>query len=230
MIVLPPRTRSPFSTRARLPSGSTVKYAGQVVSELGRRPQMLFGLILLSMTISRFFSFKFIQAMHRQGIGNRNVLIYGTGFQADQFLTTTKVFGRNGRELVSEWGGNPSAYKGVVVPDFPNFYCLYGPNTNIVVGSSIVFMVECQMRYVSGCLKLQIETGWRALECKPEVLQEYVSRIDSLNLRRAWGDPGVHSWYKNAEGRVTQNWPGTHYEFWQQTREPDPHDFTGIAN
>jgi 4-hydroxyacetophenone monooxygenase len=159
-----------------------------------------------------------------------DVLIYGTGFQADQFLTTTTVYGRNGRELVSEWGGNPSAYKGVVVPDFPNFYCLYGPNTNIVVGSSIVFMVECQMRYVSGCLKLQIETGWRALECKPEVLQEYVSRIDSLNLRRAWGDPGVHSWYKNAEGRVTQNWPGTHYEFWQQTLEPDPKDFSGIAN
>jgi 4-hydroxyacetophenone monooxygenase len=68
-----------------------------------------------------------------------DVLIYGTGFQADQFLTTTTVYGRNGRELVSEWGGNPSAYKGVVVPDFPNFYCLYGPNTNIVVGSSIVF-------------------------------------------------------------------------------------------
>ncbi len=38
-----------------------------------------FGFILMLMTISRFVSFKVIQTLHRRGIGNRNVLIYGTG-------------------------------------------------------------------------------------------------------------------------------------------------------
>ncbi|PLW70669.1 flavin-containing monooxygenase [Pseudohalioglobus lutimaris] len=151
-----------------------------------------------------------------------DVLIYGTGFAADQFLSTLQVYGREGRELVSSWDGDAHAYKGVMVPDFPNFYTLYGPNTNIVVGSSIVFFVECQMRYISGCIKLQIEQGARTLECRRDLTDAYNARIDELNSQRAWGAPVVSSWYKNSKGRVTQNWPGTHGEFWQQLRAPEP--------
>lgn len=149
-----------------------------------------------------------------------DVLIYGTGFAADQFLVTMEVYGRNGRELVSSWGGDARAYKGVMVADFPNFYTLYGPNTNIVIGSSIVFFVECQLRYICGCLKLQIEEGYRSLECRRELMDAYNAQIDALNRQRAWGAPAVSSWYKNSAGRVTQNWPGTHGEFWQQMRAP----------
>ena len=43
---------------------------------------LTFGMIFLFTTISRFFSFKFIQSLHRQGIGNRNALILGTGSTA----------------------------------------------------------------------------------------------------------------------------------------------------
>jgi len=35
--------------------------------------------VLVFMTIARFASFKYIQRLHRKGIGNRNVLIYGAG-------------------------------------------------------------------------------------------------------------------------------------------------------
>ncbi|MFT4710217.1 MAG: exopolysaccharide biosynthesis polyprenyl glycosylphosphotransferase [Planctomycetota bacterium] len=38
-----------------------------------------FVLILVLMTINRFVTFKLIQSLYRRGIGNRNVLIYGTG-------------------------------------------------------------------------------------------------------------------------------------------------------
>jgi 4-hydroxyacetophenone monooxygenase len=41
----------------------------------------------------------------------------------------------------------------------------------------------------------------------------------------AWGAPNVASWYKNARGHVTQNWPGTHLEYWQQTGTLDPADY-----
>ena len=149
-----------------------------------------------------------------------DVLIYGTGFAADQFLVTLQVYGRGARELVSSWDGDARAYKGVLVSDFPNFYTLYGPNTNIVVGSSIVFFVESQLRYICGCLKLQLEQGYRSLECRPEVMEAYNKHLDELNQQRAWGSPAVSSWYKNKRGRVTQNWPGTHWEYWRQMREP----------
>jgi len=150
-----------------------------------------------------------------------DVLIFGTGFTADQFLVSMQVFGRDGKELVSSWNGNARAYKGVMMPDFPNFYVLYGPNTNIVVGSSIVFFVECQLRYITGCLKLQLEKDYRALECRGDAMEAYNRKIDELNAQRAWGRAGFSSWYKNRQGRVTQNWPGTHWEYWQQMQGPE---------
>jgi 4-hydroxyacetophenone monooxygenase len=154
-----------------------------------------------------------------------DVLIFGTGFEADQFLVPMKVVGREGVDLVDTWGGDPQAYKGVLVSGYPNFYCLYGPNTNIVVGSSIVFYVECQVRYLLGCLKLQLETNIPVIECRADVQASYNKSIDRLNSERAWGSPLVDSWYKNSAGRVTQNWPGTHYEFWEQMQQPELAEF-----
>jgi 4-hydroxyacetophenone monooxygenase len=136
-----------------------------------------------------------------------------------------QVIGRDGIDLVSYWGGNPKAFKGLMVTGFPNFYCLYGPNSNIVVGSSIIFFVECQLRYVMGCLKLQLEKGVHAIECRQDVMDRYNLEIDALNRQRAWGVPSVNSWYKNSAGRVTQNWPGTHLQWWRETFAPDPEDF-----
>ncbi len=155
-----------------------------------------------------------------------DVLIYGTGFTADEFLATLDVYGRDGRFLADCWDGDPRAFKGVMVAGFPNFYMLYGPNTNIVVGSSIVFFVECQLRYILGCLKLQLEEGHSAMECRADAMADYNAGIDALNSQRAWGAPAVSSWYKNASGRVTQNWPGTHWEFWQQMRGPATGELT----
>ena len=154
-----------------------------------------------------------------------DVLIYGTGFKADQFLAPMRITGRDGRDLHEGWSGNPQAYLGMTVPGFPNFYCLYGPNTNIVVGSSIIFGSECEMRYIMGCLKLQFEQGIACLEVRDDRCREYNDELDRRNRLRAWGSPHVDSWYKNARGRVSQNWPGTHWEWWQQTRAPDVNDF-----
>jgi 4-hydroxyacetophenone monooxygenase len=158
-----------------------------------------------------------------------DILIYGTGFHADQFLMPMRIIGRDGRDLHQTWQGNPQAYLGMAIPGFPNFYCLYGPNTNIVVGASIVFFSECEMRYIMGCLKLQFEQGLTSLEVREDTCREYNSDIDAKNQQRAWGSPHVDSWYKNASGRVSQNWPGTHWEWWQQTRNPDISDFKTSA-
>ncbi len=47
---------------------------------------LTFALIFLFTTISRFASFKLIQGLHRQGVGNRNVLIVGTGDTANWLM------------------------------------------------------------------------------------------------------------------------------------------------
>lgn len=154
-----------------------------------------------------------------------DVIIFGTGFHADKFLWPMEITGLGGRKLSEEWADGPRAFKGATVPGFPNLFCLYGPNTNIVVGSSIIFFSECTMRYVTGCLKMLLQQGHAAMQCKREVYDAYNRKIDAENLETAWGAPGVRSWYKNKSGRVTQNWPGTHLAYWEMTKAPDPAEF-----
>jgi 4-hydroxyacetophenone monooxygenase len=154
-----------------------------------------------------------------------DVIVYGTGFRASRFLTPMSVAGRGGIDLNDQWDGDAKAYMGITVPNFPNFFMLYGPNTNIVVNGSIIFFSECEVQYVMGCLRLLIEDGHRALDCRSEVHDAYNERIDAANRQRTWGVSKVNSWYKNDTGRVTQNWPFNLIEYWQQTREPNPEDY-----
>jgi 4-hydroxyacetophenone monooxygenase len=154
-----------------------------------------------------------------------DALIYGTGFQASNFLSFLKVKGRGGRDLHEAWGGDARAYLGITHPGFPNFFTIYGPNTNIVVNGSIIFFSECAVRYIVGCLKLMAETGARAIEPKQAVYDEFNRRVDEANAGWAWGSPGVSSWYKNSFGRVSQNWPFGLIDYWRATLAPNPDDF-----
>ncbi len=154
-----------------------------------------------------------------------DVLIYGTGFTASKFLTPMKVTGRHGLDLHESWAGDARAYLGITVPGFPNLFCLYGPNTNIVVNGSIVYFSECGVRYILGCLELLHRQQVRALDVRKDVHDKFNDEVDAGNRAMAWGASKVNSWYKNDHGHVAQNWPFTLLEYWQRTVRPDPADF-----
>ncbi len=154
-----------------------------------------------------------------------DVVIYGTGFQASDFLTPMKVVGRGGRDLHEWWDGDSRAYLGITVPHFPNLFLMYGPNTNIVVNGSIIFFSECEVDYLLESLRMLLGGGHRAMDCRESVHDDYNRRIDRANEGRTWGAATVNTWYRNAAGRISQNWPGTLLEYWQQTREADPGDY-----
>ncbi|HEX4820630.1 MAG TPA: NAD(P)/FAD-dependent oxidoreductase [Acidimicrobiales bacterium] len=154
-----------------------------------------------------------------------DVIIYGTGFKASKFLTPMTVTGRGGLDLHEHWNGDARAYLGVNIPSFPNLFCLYGPNTNIVVNGSIVYFSECGVRYILGCLKLLSDTKHRALDIRKDVHDEFNEKVDAENKLMAWGWSDVNSWYKNEYGRVAQNWPFTLLEYWQRTLAPNPDEY-----
>jgi 4-hydroxyacetophenone monooxygenase len=155
-----------------------------------------------------------------------DVVVYATGFEASRFLTPMKITGRSGVDLHEHWGHDDArAYLGITVAGFPNLFCLYGPNTNLVANGSVIFFSECVVRYIVGCVHLLLEQKKRALDCLPAVSDAYNTRVDEGNAQMAWGASTVNSWYKNSRGRVTQNWPFTLLEFWERTRRPDPADY-----
>jgi 4-hydroxyacetophenone monooxygenase len=154
-----------------------------------------------------------------------DVIIYATGFAASDFLVPMTVTGRDGADLHKRWNGDARAYLGMTVPGFPNLFLMYGPNTNIVVNGSIIFFSECEAHYILECVRSLLGDGHRALECREETHDEYNEMIDAANRQRAWGASAVNSWYKNAHGRVAQNWPFTLMEYWERTRTPDLSDY-----
>ena len=77
-----------------------------------------------------------------------DVLIYGTGFKATELLSpiADKIQGKS-QTLSNFWGDWPRGFHGITVPDFPNFFILFGPNIGLG-HNSIVFMIECQVNYL----------------------------------------------------------------------------------
>ena len=154
-----------------------------------------------------------------------DVLVYGTGFHASEFYLPMRVTGRGGTDLHAHWNGDARAYLGMTIPGFPNFFSIYGPNTNIVVNGSIVFFSECSVNYIIGCLKLLVQGDAKTLTPRRDVHDAYNARVDAANAQMSWGLPGVSSWYKSASGRVSQNWPFALVDYWTATRAPERADF-----
>ncbi len=154
-----------------------------------------------------------------------DVIVYGTGFHASKFLMPMQVTGAGGADLHERWGGDARAYLGMTVPEFPNLFMLYGPNTNIVINGSIIYFSECEAHYIVECLRILLSRGHKSLEVRGDIYDDYNVTIDEANRSMAWGASTVNTWYKNEKGRVTQNWPYSLLEYWERTREPDPADY-----
>lgn len=154
-----------------------------------------------------------------------DVIVFATGFEANRFLAPIEVVGREGRVLAEVWGDDPGAYLGITMPGFPNLYCLYGPGTNLAHAGSIIFHSECQVRYVMSALEAMVERGERVFECRRDVFDDYIRRMDARHAELVWSHPGASSWYKNAKGRVTTTSPWRLVDYWRWTRAFDPADY-----
>lgn len=150
-----------------------------------------------------------------------DVLVYGTGFRSTEFLAPIKVRGLGGRELGEAWSGGARAYLGMSVPDFPNLFLMYGPNTNLGAGS-IVYMLERQARYIRQAIQ-HLAAGASYLDVRPEVADRFDAEMQRRLVDTAWSM--CSSWYREASGRVSTNWPGLVTEYDRRTRTLELADY-----
>jgi cation diffusion facilitator CzcD-associated flavoprotein CzcO len=149
-----------------------------------------------------------------------DVIIYGTGFAATEFLAPMKIQGAGGRSLDDAWADGARAYLGICVPGFPNLGLVYGPNTNLG-GSSIINMMESQSAFIRQLVE-QVRDGG-SVAVRPEAEERFDDEIQQRLQDSVWG--GCASWYRDSGGRVTTNWPGTVAEYKQRTARVEPADF-----
>jgi cation diffusion facilitator CzcD-associated flavoprotein CzcO/acetyl esterase/lipase len=134
-----------------------------------------------------------------------DVIVYGTGFAATRFLAPMRITGRGGLALHTAWRDGASAYLGMTVPGFPNFFMLYGPNTNLG-HNSIIHMLESQFAHVLRCLRALRETGAAQVEVEAARHHAFNAAVRGSLAHSAWA--GCRSWYLDEQGRNTVNWPG----------------------
>jgi 4-hydroxyacetophenone monooxygenase len=124
------------------------------------------------------------------------------------------------------WGHKPAAYLGITIPGFPNFFCMYGPGTNLASGGSLIFHSECEMRYIIGCIDLLLAEGKAAMEPVPARYDDWYDRCQAELQTMVWAQPSIkHSFYKDANGVVHSLSPWRLVDFWTWTRQPVPGDF-----
>lgn len=155
-----------------------------------------------------------------------DAIIYGTGFEATDFLAPMTVTGRQGQELSAAWRDGAEAYLGMTVSGFPNLFILYGPNTNLG-HNSIVYMLESQFAYIVDALKQIKQQRWHFVDVRPQVQGVYNRWVQQQIKKTVWED-GCTSWYKTASGKNTNNWPGFTLLYRHKTRQFQPADYLRV--
>jgi cation diffusion facilitator CzcD-associated flavoprotein CzcO len=148
-----------------------------------------------------------------------DILIYGTGFETRSFQGPMDIHGRSGRDLRRVWQGGANAYLGIFVAGFPNFFLLYGPNTNLG-HNSILMMLEAQFGAILQALAWQDEVDGAALDVREDVMAEYDAAVQAHMDDSAWAG-NCNSWYKDPNGRVINNWFGTVEQYQEMINDLD---------
>jgi cation diffusion facilitator CzcD-associated flavoprotein CzcO len=152
-----------------------------------------------------------------------DAIIFATGFRTNPFLAPMHIEGIGGRKLEDDWSQGAHAYYGLSVSGYPNFFMLYGPNTNLG-HNSIIFMLECQIDYVVSAVRALVERDLRYVDVRREVMQAFNDDLQGSLQKTAWAAAGA-SWYKDEAGRITNNWPHSTAWYWWRTRRINLSDY-----
>ena len=149
-----------------------------------------------------------------------DAVVLATGFRATEYLEGIDVVGLRGRHLHDDWDEAQvaQAYLGLSVSGYPNFFMLYGPNTN-QGGNSIIVILEAQAGYVVSALEAMARTGADALHVRREVMEAYNEDLVRALEGTVWSQDGCQSYFKNANGRIATQLPRTSLWYAEHTKE-----------
>lgn len=153
-----------------------------------------------------------------------DVVVCATGYAAADYLGQIEVQGEDGITLRERWSDGAYAYLGMAVPGVPNFFMLYGPNTN-VGSNSVIFMLEAQAHYIVRALRYMRRHRKTYVAVRPTAMAEFLEKIDEWMQGTVW-TTRCSNYFRTANGRVVTQWPRSAQVFWQMTRRFRSADYT----
>src|SRR5215469_12668580 len=156
-----------------------------------------------------------------------DAIVLATGFRAVDMPIAGRITGADGVTLAQAWDGDMRALRGTTVPGFPNLCLVIGPNTGLG-HSSMIHIIESQLRYIVDYLATLDRTGAAPLDARRGAQERWCSGIERRMASSVWTTGGCVSWYLNAAGRNPTLWPGSTLRFRRATRRVDPAEYRVI--
>ncbi|NBP85494.1 MAG: NAD(P)/FAD-dependent oxidoreductase [Mycobacteriaceae bacterium] len=142
-----------------------------------------------------------------------DTIVCATGFETSSYLAGIEVIGREGESLHRRWGADPTAYLGTAVSGFPNFFMLYGPNTN-QAGNSIIYVLEAASRLVASAASLLARRGG-SLDVSPQAERRFNDELSADLERSVWTQ--CDSYFRSPSGRIVTQWPYSELDYARRT-------------
>jgi cation diffusion facilitator CzcD-associated flavoprotein CzcO len=149
-----------------------------------------------------------------------DVLVLATGFETHGFVAPMEVAGEGGRLLSEDWAEVPRAYLGISVPDFPNMFLLYGPNTNGGAGS-VIYVIEAAMNHVIAALEQLALADADRIEISRRAAEAFDRELRTALATTVW-HTGCTNWYVDKNGNDPNQWPWTWTTYRRRTARLDP--------
>jgi 4-hydroxyacetophenone monooxygenase len=150
-----------------------------------------------------------------------DAVVLATGFRANDFLWPMEVRGRGGQRIEELWAKDgPRAYVGAMLPGFPNFFMVYGPNTNPIGGLQVVDVEEIVTRFALECVRGLVESGRSSVDVTQDAYWRYNAEVDRIEKLRTYMDRRVRNYYQNDFGRSSGMMSIDVRLFWHWLRSP----------
>ncbi|MGB3485816.1 MAG: NAD(P)/FAD-dependent oxidoreductase [Mycobacterium sp.] len=158
-----------------------------------------------------------------------DVIIYATGFHVTDSYTYVDVTGPGEEDLVKRWDAEGvAAHRGITVAGMPNLFFLLGPNTGLG-HTSVVFMIESQIRYVAQAIAAVDAADVEALAPTRAAQDRFNNDLQRDLARSVWNTGGCRSWYLDEHGNNRTLWGGFTWQYWAATRSLDLDEYRLIG-
>jgi cation diffusion facilitator CzcD-associated flavoprotein CzcO len=146
-----------------------------------------------------------------------DIIVYATGFYAYSNMKkalTFQVYGKDGRNLNSEWEEKIVSYKGITVTGYPNYFKVNGPNTGTGHSSQMSYM-ETMVKYaVKAICAVKRDKSIKAIDVRKDLQDEYVAEVQSNLQQTVWQTGACTAFYrKDMTGVVTSLSPESMVHF-----------------
>jgi cation diffusion facilitator CzcD-associated flavoprotein CzcO len=148
-----------------------------------------------------------------------DIIIYCTGYKVMDF-DRIAVTGLQGKSLATEMEKAPEAYKGILVPGFPNYFMAAGPNA-LVLSVSYYKSIEANVANIVRLLDQMVDENIQAINAKADLTREYNDWIIKSCKNFSWGSGDCHNYYVNDAGQSPFLYPAPYKQYLKMRADCD---------